>query len=58
MALNRDKFRSIVGGITTPEKETPTTEISESSAAITTPEPVPSKGQGGSLPVPMNQPRR
>lgn len=49
MALNRDKFRKIVGGITTaPDpQETPAEEISQSVVEIATPQPSqPPAGQG------------
>jgi hypothetical protein len=47
MGLNRDKFRKIVGGITTTEADTPIAEPLPSSAAPTRPEAEqPPTGQG------------
>ena len=73
MALNRDKLRNIVGGITTPQTPPPPAELSTPAplaaepepAIATTPEqPAPAAGQGGAAadrrpsPPPAEEPRR
>lgn len=55
MALNRDKFRKIVGGITTPEtEEAPTADSATPVTAITKAEKMPPTEQGGESAVENN----